>query len=223
MANNRLREIWDCGVPTFDAFDYFAGDKALPAQSPITPSQHEFGDDKAADIKAVMELAGDLSKALLDVAAANYAPKQWVLNQLAEKRLMAIGYINQPNNSFGLEIVPMPLLKSEFADWKKSKITGLGISFIDVRICPFQNLEIKPDAKKARGRPRYKEQVWNIIDDVGLGGLQDRNNHNKTSISAEIHKIGLIRFPNEFSKTKPDTQTIIRHYNSYLESNLTAQ
>jgi hypothetical protein len=219
MANNRLREIWDCGVPTFDAFDNFAGESALPAQPTITPKEHKYGDDEAADIKAVIALAGDLSKALLGVAAANHAPKQWVLNELAEKRLMAIGYTSQPNNSLGLEIVPIPLLKSEFADWKKSKISGLGISFIDVRICPFQNLEIMPDAKKARGRPRYKEQVWTIIDDVGLGDLRNRHNHNKTSIAAEIHKIGLIQFPNAFSKIKPDTQTIIRHYNSYLEGN----
>lgn len=219
MANNRLRKIWDNGVPIYDAFDNFAGEDALPAQSIITPKDHKYGDDEALDIKAVFASAGDLSKAFLDVAAANQAPKQWVLNELADMRLMAIGYTNRPNNSLALEIVPIPLLKTEFADWKRSRISGLGVNFIDVRICPFQDLETDLDAEKLRGRPGYKEQVWTIIDDVGLADMQDRNSHNKTSISAEIHKIGLIRFPNEFSITKPDTQTIIRHYNSYLKAN----
>lgn len=219
MANNRLSDIWDTGVPIYDAYDKYAGNGGLPPQSIITPKEHKYGDDEAVNLKAFIASVGDLSKAVLDVAAANYAPKQWVLSELAEKRLMAIGYSNQLNNSLALEILPISLLKLEFADWKKSKISGLGINYIDVRICPFQNNEIEPDAKKPRGRPPYKEQVWTIIDDVGLRYLHDRNDHNKTSIAAEIHKIGLVKFPNQFSDTKPSSQTIIRHYNLYFETN----
>ena len=219
MANNRLAEIWNCGVPTYEAYHKFADDDALPAQPFSPPNEYKHNDNQAANIKTVVTALSDLSRTLFEVAAANNALKQWVLNEIAEMRLMAIGFTKQPTNSLTLEIIPIPLLKWEYADWKKSKFAGLGISFVDVRICPFQQFEVAVSEAKRRGRPPYKKQVWEIIDGIGLVDLQRRHSHNKTSIAAEIHKIGLMKFPNDFTDTKPDRQTIIRHYNLYYETN----
>lgn len=222
MVQNRLTKIWEGGVATHDAFDKFASGSGSPEQMEDPADEETFKNDDPPDIKTLFAQFGRLSNAFFNVVAEIQAPKKWVLDELTGKRLMAIGFTNN-KTSLNLEIVPVSLCKSEYVDWKSSKISGMGICYIDVRICPFENLDMFSEPPNPRGRPNYKDRVWSLIADAGLETLQTKNDHNKTGIAKEIHEFGRVKFPHEFSEMKPDKQTIIRHYNSYLKRNYSDQ
>ena len=219
MNTDRLKLVWENGVSLSEAFAHFADNNAIRFKNHTKGLDPKFRGTKAENVEQVFKAIGAMGNLMLDIASVNAKQKEWVLNELANKHLMAIGYKSNDSREIEISIVPEPLLTPAFVDWKQSAISGLGIEFIDVRIDHYQKFNLPKDATKPIGRPSGKERIWQIINDIGLDKLHLKCGNNKTAIANEIYRFGQKQIPDNLTGLNPTVQTIIRHYNSYLENN----
>lgn len=219
MNTNRLKLVWENGVSLSEAFAHFADDNAIRFKDHTKGLDPKFRGTKAENVEQVFKAVGALSNIMLDIASVKTKQREWLFIELDKKRLMAIGYKSSDSGTIEISIVPEPLLNPAFVDWEQSAISGLGFEFIDVRINLYRKFNLPKDVTKPIGRPSGKERIWQIINDIGLDKLHLKCGNNKTAIANEIYRFGKKQIPNNLTEFSPTVQTIIRHYNSYLENN----
>ena len=129
---------------------------------------------------------------------------------LEDGQLIAIGYATAKGTAAKPELVPSFLVQRQFVKFRKSEFSDGKYRFTKVRIAPASAL-----GNSKIGRPSIRENVFEIA-----ATIEGRIKNLKPGVqAAEVHRDGLRRFPQTFTKDSPTLRAIDRHLKSYWKLN----
>ena len=116
--------------------------------------------------------------------------------------LIALGYQVANGSAAKVELVPQFMFQRQFAKIQKSEFNDGERRFSKVRIAPANAL-----TKPKIGRPSIKEKVFAIAE-----AIENQIRHLKPGEQArEVHREGMLRYPNDFTKERPVRRQNIWH------------
>lgn len=220
-------KIWESGYSLNDALGNLVSEKTVRAKYNKAPKSNS-GNNEIT--KSKLKQAGFNADQLID--SIGTAMDSWskqvqrsairqelLLKALIHEKLVAVGIpIHDPKARIP-ESIPKFLFKSQYINWLKSEISGYGHVYAEVRIVKARDFEksITRTEKIKTGRPAFKDDVFKIIEELNHKGILNAS-QSKKAIAAQILERGMAKFPERFLTTMPSIQTIIRHYNSYLNA-----
>src|SRR5690606_31345869 len=154
--------------PLPDAFEHFSNDNPILIKNHSEGIDIRPGQSEIEYIKNIAKSFSALINTCADITSIPRRKRDWVIDELSQKRLMAIGYRASNNASIELSIIPDALFKPDFIDWKQSSIAGLNLHYVDVRISEYKKFNHPKNPEKPIGRPNNKTSIWQLITSIGL-------------------------------------------------------